>query len=217
MQMLRSLRPSYPQAHLTLHAGELAPGLVTPEGLRSHIRDSIEVAGATRIGHGVDVMYEDDAAGLLREMATRRVMVEICLTSNDGILGVRGPRHPLLSYLAAGVPVALATDDEGVSRSEMTMEYLRASQEQGLGYRQLKAMARNSLEFAFVDGDSLWRESQTWTPTAACASERPGAETPSARCAAFLAASEKARLQWSLERDFTAFEGRVLERADARP
>src|SRR5262249_34923829 len=42
MQMLKALRALYPAAHLSLHAGELAPGLVTPEGLTFHIRDSVE-------------------------------------------------------------------------------------------------------------------------------------------------------------------------------
>ena len=34
-------------------------------------------------------MYEENPHLLLATMARRNVMVEICLTSNDGILGVR--------------------------------------------------------------------------------------------------------------------------------
>jgi adenosine deaminase len=151
MQMLQFLWTQYPRAHLSLHAGELAPGLVPPDGLSFHIRDSVMVAQANRIGHGVDVMHETDADGLLKEMAKRKVMVEICLTSNDVILGISGREHPLSVYLKYGVPVALATDDEGVSRSEISREYLRAVEDQKLNYLQLKAMARNSLEYAFVE------------------------------------------------------------------
>lgn len=207
MQMLKFLRPFYPRAHLTLHAGELVQGLVPPDGLRFHIRDSVNVAGAERIGHGVDIMLEDGARSLLQQMAERRVMVEICLTSNDGILGIRGADHPLATYLKYGVPVALATDDEGVSRSEMTVEYLRAAQDQRLTYPQLKTMARTSLEFAFVAGASLWRERGRFDrPVAACTGERPGPGAPSTTCEQFLASSDKARLQWALERDFAAFE-----------
>ena len=72
-----------------------------------HIRESIEVGEAERIGHGVDVMHEAHPYELLSTMARRNIMVEICLTSNDGILGVRGREHPLAMYLKAGVPVAL--------------------------------------------------------------------------------------------------------------
>lgn len=151
MQMLQFLRTQYPRAHLSLHAGELAPGIVPPDGLSFHIRDSVKVAQANRIGHGVDVMHETDADGLLKEMVRRKVMVEICLTSNDVILGISGREHPLAIYLKYGVPVALATDDEGVSRSEISREYLRAVEDQKLDYLQLKAMARTSLEYAFIE------------------------------------------------------------------
>src|SRR5205085_3832918 len=154
MQMLQFLRPFYPRAHLSLHAGELAPGIVPPDGLSFHIRDSVMTAQANRIGHGVDVMHENDADALLREMIRRNVMVEICLTSNNTILGVSGTQHPLATYLKYGVPVALATDDEGVSRSEISREFLRAVEDQGLGYLQLKAMARISLQYAFISGAS---------------------------------------------------------------
>ena len=157
MQMLKFLRPLYPRAKVTLHAGELAPGLVTPDGLTFHIRESVMVARADRIGHGVDIMHETDAHELLKEMARRNVMVEICLSSNDLILGISGSNHPLATYIEYGVPVALATDDEGVARSEISMEFLRAAQDQGLGYVQLKTMARNSLQYAFVDANEKAR------------------------------------------------------------
>lgn len=204
MRMIAHLRRLYPRVRFTLHAGELAPGLVPPEGLRSHVREAVEVAGASRIGHGVDVMHEDDAHALLREMARRGVLVEIALTSNDVILGVRGADHPLSAYVAAGVPVALATDDEGVSRSEMTMEYLRAARDQGMGYLELKTMARNSLEHAFVEGESLWRAGGGFQPVTECAADAGGPE--GARCRARVERSPRARLQRELERAFAAFE-----------
>src|SRR5216684_4127368 len=123
MQMLNFLRPLYPQAHLSLHAGELAPGMVPPDGLTFHIRESVMTARADRIGHGVDIMHERDPYELLKDMARRNVMIEICLSSNDLILGVSGSQHPLATYLKYGVPVALATDDAGVSRSEISREF----------------------------------------------------------------------------------------------
>jgi hypothetical protein len=151
MKMLDYLHGIYPQVHISLHAGELAMGLVPPEGLALHIRQSIEQGHAERIGHGASVMNERDAIGLLREMARRKVLVEICLTSNDVILGVRGPQHPLPAYRRYGVPVALSTDDQGVSRSDMTHEYLRAAETYNLSYSDLKRLARQSLEYSFLN------------------------------------------------------------------
>src|SRR6185437_11751615 len=134
MSMIAYFRGAYPNVHITLHAGELAMGLVPPEGLSFHIRHSIEQGHAERIGHGVDVMNEHNAVDLLHEMAQRKILVEICLTSNDTILGIKGKDHPLPIYRKFGVPVALATDDEGVSRSDMTHEYLRAFETYNLSY-----------------------------------------------------------------------------------
>ncbi len=209
MRILDYLHKKYPHVHIALHAGELVEGLVPPEDLQFHVRDSVEVGHAERIGHGVDVMNETHPSELLREMASNKVMVEICLTSNDVILGVRGPQHPLREYIRAGVPVALATDDEGVARSDMTHEYLKGVQEQDLTYSQLKSMARTSLEHAFLGGASLWRDGNIGAAVQPCAGKRPSADKPSPACQKFLDGSEKARLQWKLEAEFSQFESRT--------
>lgn len=208
MRILGFLSARFPTVKLTLHAGELTLGLVPPEELRSHIRGAVEIAGARRIGHGVDIMYEDDPIGLLREMAARRILVEINLTSNDQILGVSGKAHPFETYRRFGVPVTLSTDDEGVSRIDLTHEYQRAAQTYDLSYDDLKTLARNSVEYAFLPGDSLWRATRPFTPVDACAALPLGAAAPAPDCAAFLAASERARQQWRLEAGLAAFESR---------
>jgi hypothetical protein len=207
MKMLDYLHEIYPKVHISLHAGELAMGLVPPEGLTFHIRDSVERGHAERIGHGVDLANEHDPVGLLREMAKRDVLVEICLTSNDVILGVKDDDHPLPLYVRYGVPVALATDDEGVSRTDLTHEYLRAVQTYGfLTYAQLKRMARLSLEHSFLPGASLWAQTKTFRMAGACAGSTPG--RPSAGCQKFLDGSERANVQWKLETELAEFEKR---------
>ena len=207
MRMLAYLRKVYPKIHLTLHAGEIAPGLVPYEGLCCHIRLAVEEAKAERIGHGVDVMYENNPHELLREMARNHVMVEISLTSNDVILGVSGKDHPFPLYRQFGVPVALATDDEGVSRIDLTHEYVRAIQTYGLTYADLKRMVRTGLEHSFLPGASLWRAPDDFTaPASACSKNSLGSDNPSAACTTFLKSSEKASQQWELERRFRAFE-----------
>ena len=155
--MLDFLHGHYPGVKITLHAGELVEGLVPPETLRFHIRESVRVGHALRIGHGAGVMYEDDPLTLLQELASKKVLVEIALTSNDLILGITGSRHPLRTYLKYGVPVALVTDDAGVARSTLTLEYRKAAEEQGVDYRTLKQMARSSIDFSFADAATKTR------------------------------------------------------------
>jgi adenosine deaminase len=210
MLMLDYLHSVYPRVHISLHAGELAPGLVPPDGLRFHIREAVELGHAERIGHGVDVMYEDHPHALLKELADRHVMIEINLTSNDGILGITASHHPLPDYRAAHVPVALSTDDEGVSRIDITHEYVRAALEFNLSYLDLKNMARTSIEHSFIPGPSLWLRQDAFTTTVPdCAAQPIGADTPNARCAAFLKTSPKAAQQWELERRDKTFESKL--------
>jgi len=148
-----------PEVGIALHAGELTLGLVPPRDLRFHIRQAIEIAGADRIGHGVDLMYEDDPDGLLALMAERDVMVEINLTSNAVILNVSGDRHPFPIYRANGIATALSTDDEGVSRIDLTHEYLRAVETYDLSYADVKQLSYNSLIYAFTGNrDTLLAE-----------------------------------------------------------
>jgi adenosine deaminase len=134
-------------------------------------------------------------------------MIEINLSSNEGILGIKGADHPFPLYRAAHVPVALSTDDEGVSRIDITHEYVRAALDYRLTYPDLKQLARTGMEHSFLPGPSLWAAPDVFTtPATACKSQPLGVEKPTLACKAFLDTSEKAAAQWELERRFRAFE-----------
>ncbi len=215
MRMLDYLRGIYTKAHIALHAGELVPQLVQtqPEELTYHIRDAVLVGHAERIGHGVAIRHEEDWPQLMRVMRERHVMVESPLTSNEQILEVSGREHPFPTYRAFGVPITLATDDEGISRIDLTHEYTRATTDYDLDYRDLKTLARTSLDHAFLDGDRLWRGPDDFTPAAPCARDRLGTPDPTRTCRAFLDGSPKAALQWQQEAAFADFEHRYSSTA----
>jgi adenosine deaminase len=207
MKMIAYLHSIYPKVHISLHAGELTMGIVPPEGLRFHIWQAVEIAGAERIGHGVDVMYEDNARQLLKELADKHIMVEINLSSNEGILGVKGDEHPFPVYRSAHVPVALSTDDEGVSRIDLTNEYVRAAIDYDLSYRDLKQLARTGIEHSFLPGSSLWAKPDDYGNVVDACRESPFAPT-SQECLNFLHNSQKAAAEMELEQRFTAFEAK---------
>ena len=169
MQMVGFLRDVYAKDHVTLHAGELTAAVAPPEDLRFHIRDAVLTAHADRIGHGVDIAGEDGANNLLSTMRQRHVLVEIAFTSNNQILGVSGDDHPFTLYRRTGVPVTLVTDDEGVSRTDLTAQYQQAASVYGLSYRDLKTMARAALQHGFLQGADLWRAPDDFRLGSACA------------------------------------------------
>jgi adenosine deaminase len=190
---------------ITLHAGELALPLVSPDVMRDHIHQAVHVAGAARVGHGIDIAYEDGARALLKHMAEQGILVEINLTSNAVILEVEGDEHPFELYRSRGVPLALSTDDEGVARIDLTHEYVRATQTYDLSYAYLKELSRNALAYSFLPGGSLFSDIPRGRRVKACARDRVE-RALSDSCSEFLRTSEKARLQWELERRFSQFE-----------
>lgn len=199
----------YPKVHLTMHAGELFPGVGKPEDMEnpSHIRDSIEIGGAERIGHGLDVLYERDPRGLLAMMARRHILVEDPIVIHEllgpGVVG--GDLLPI--YRAAGVPVSLATDDEGGIRSNLTQTFLRAVQGYHIDYYGLKKMVRDSLEHGFMGGADLWSATEGFDRMVpACAGQALASQPAGPACRAFLATSLRARLEWKEEVALAHFE-----------
>ena len=150
MQMFRFLKARYPKVKLALHAGELALGMVPPEGLTFHIRQAVEVAGANRIGHGIDMAYETDAIGTMKEMHDRDIAVEVNLSSNEFILGVKNQAHPVTLYRRFGVPFVLATDDPGVSRNNLSGEYVLFASRYKTDYAEVKKLSYDSLRYSFL-------------------------------------------------------------------
>jgi adenosine deaminase len=152
MRMIAAIGKAYPAIKRSLHAGELVLGQAIPEALRFHIRDAVNVAGAHRIGHGVDISYEIGAIETVRKMRDKKIAVEILLTSNELLLGVKGRDHPFPYYVEAGVPVVLAGDDPGMMRTTHTQEfYLAAMRYPQITYLDLKGFALNSIRYSFLD------------------------------------------------------------------
>jgi adenosine deaminase len=206
MRLLDFLWRQFNHPNITLHAGELNLFIAPLEDMTHHIRGSIEVGHARRIGHGTAVAWEDDVPGLLREMRDQGIAVEVCPSSSAAILGIEGDRHPFRLYRRAGVPLTLNTDDEGVSRSNMTMEYVRAVRSWNLTYADLKELARNSLEYSFLPGESLFERHDYHRPRRPFRRLREHGWSPTLEDAKLLAASDKATVQARLERAFVQFE-----------
>jgi adenosine deaminase/adenosine deaminase CECR1 len=150
MKMFRFLKTLYPDVKVALHAGELALGEVPPEGLKFHIDQALTVAGADRIGHGIDLAHEANAPAILRKMRQDDIPVEINLTSNAFISGVKGENHPVTLYRKYGVPYVISTDDAGVTRHTLSQEYVLFASRYKPDYAEMKKTSYNSIRYAFL-------------------------------------------------------------------
>jgi adenosine deaminase len=148
----KEFRPVYEKAaalglHRLMHAGEV--------GGPSKIRESIELLGVERIGHGIAAIHDPALMDLLAE---RRIPLEICPASNvkTGALARQLQRldaviahHPLPQLVRHGIPVVLSTDDPAMFHTTLAEEYENARQ-MGLTENELAHLARMSFEHAFL-------------------------------------------------------------------
>ena len=96
----------------TIHAGE-ADG-------RESIKSAISF-GTTRIGHGVNVVTEDD---LIKEVIDKDILLEVCPTSNIQTRVVDNYKsHPIRKLYDLGVPLSINTDNRTVSNTTLKREY----------------------------------------------------------------------------------------------
>ncbi|MEO8534195.1 MAG: adenosine deaminase [Flavobacterium sp.] len=159
MVMFKYCHSKFADVKYTLHAGELTLGLVQPEDLTWHINSAIYIAGANRIGHGVDIAYEANSYDLLRYMAKNNIPIEINLTSNEFILKVKENRHPFSLYKEFNVPIVISTDDAGILRTNMTEQYvLLAKRYPDVTYATIKKYVYNSINYSFIPDDSVKKQ-----------------------------------------------------------
>ncbi len=150
MKMFRFLKAQYPAVKVALHAGELALGMVPPEGLKFHIDEALSIGGAKRIGHGMDLAHESNALAIMKTMREQDIPVEVNLTSNEFILGIKGQSHPVTLLRKYGVPFVISSDDAGVSRNNLSNEYVLFASRYKASYAEVKKLSYNSLRYAFL-------------------------------------------------------------------
>ncbi len=152
MQLFAFFHKKYPAVKIAAHAGELTPDLANPVDLDFHITDALFIAGAGRIGHGVDIAYESASERVLYTMREQQRAVEINLSSNEFILGVEGDEHPISLYYYHDVPMVLSTDDAGILRTTLTDQYkLLCERYPFFTYQDIKQLAFNSIELSFIE------------------------------------------------------------------
>lgn len=114
-------------------------GFYTPA---SHVRSCVELLGASRIGHGTSAA---DSPPVLELLAERQVAVEICPTSYPPF-GVHSlSAVPVRTFLSAGVPVALSTDDPLLFGVGLAGQYAICRSELGLTDTELATLAADGI------------------------------------------------------------------------
>lgn len=102
--------------HITIHAGE-----TNSDTAAKNVKDSIEILGAERIGHGIQIFKDQSIIEIVRKKA---IPLEVSLTSNYLTRAVEDYKdHPIRKLMNAGVPITINTDDPGLFATSMVNEY----------------------------------------------------------------------------------------------
>ena len=133
--------------HRLIHAGEI--------GGPEIVRESVELLGAERIGHGIAVMRDERTMDFI---AAKNIPLEVCPTSNlrTGALARQVSRptagyeqHPLPSFFRRGLPVTLSSDDPAMFETTLSDEY-RHMHRMGLTAVELVGLAEASFQHSFL-------------------------------------------------------------------
>ena len=211
MAFFRYFHDRFPPVNIALHGGEITPCFVGTgnQALKSHLTGPIR-AGAKRLGHAVSFAFlaDEDKEVVAALMKRNNTLVEMLFTSNAQILGVTGEEHPFTDYFRKyGVPVALATDDEGVSYADYTTAWLYAILKYRLTFDEAVRLGRSSIQYSFLPGAPLWTDLGRATVARPCAGLEPGgAVAGGSACARFLQGSTKADAQWDYEGKLGRFD-----------
>lgn len=123
---------------VTVHVAEVSP---------ANLAAALKTPGLTRLGHATHAGYHPD---LLDMVAKSGVTVECALTCNL-VLGAAESyeTHPIRTFVGAGIPVALCTDDPVQMGTTIGREYAIAHT---LGFSRvdLLGFTRNAVRAAFI-------------------------------------------------------------------
>lgn len=122
-------------------------GFYTPA---AHVRECVELLGASRIGHGTSAAADPLVVDVL---AARGVALEICPTSYPPFGVHELSTIPLKIFLAAGVPVALSTDDPLLFGVGLTGQYEICRAALGLTDEELATLAAGSIQASAAPAD----------------------------------------------------------------
>lgn len=125
------------------HAGELAG----PES----VRGALDALGADRIGHGVRAIEDPD---LVKRLADEQVTCDVSVTSNL-VLGLYPSvrEHAIGTFVDAGVPVTINTDDPLLFGPGLLDEWVSVRDAFAWDDARMAAIARTSIEASGAPSD----------------------------------------------------------------
>ncbi len=134
----------------TIHSGE-APN----PNAGQWIKDSIEILGAERIGHGIQCINYPE---IIKMLVEKNIALEVCPYSNYLTQAFSTyENHPLKKLFDLKIPVTLNSDDPGMFASTLTDDYYLASQYQNFNLAEFSQCNSTAYRFSFISEEKKAR------------------------------------------------------------
>lgn len=128
---------------VTIHSGEIP----NPQSAQ-WVRDSIEILGAERIGHGIQIIQSPE---VIEYVVKHKIPLEVCPLSNwltNSFPSIAA--HPIQKLMDLGVIVTVNSDDPGVFASTLSDDYELLHRYHGFGIEDFKSLNRAAFEASFI-------------------------------------------------------------------
>ena len=126
--------------HITIHSGEDTDA--------EHVKKTLEILDAERIGHGVKSWGNEEVIEMLKE---HNAHLELSVTSNwltKSVLNIED--HPIKNLYEAGVSISINTDDAHLMGINLVQEYELIKNTFGFTKEDFMKINANALEHSFL-------------------------------------------------------------------
>jgi len=130
--------------HVTIHSGEAN----TPQAAQ-WVKDSIDILGAERIGHGIQIIKNKHVMDYVRD---RGLPLEVCPISNWLTQAFKTYEdHPIRSLINAGIKVTINSDDPGIFATQLSDDYEVLHRAHGFGLKDFAKANDIAADVSFLD------------------------------------------------------------------
>ena len=136
---------------VTIHAGE-----VNTAKSPFYVKDAVELLGAERIGHGIQIHKNPE---IINWIANKKVVLEVCPTSNVRTHATPSiQEHPIRKLMAANVALMVNTDDPSAFDLDLNDEYRTLVEHHGFTEKDFEFLNETAFKASFLKDKPLdWK------------------------------------------------------------
>lgn len=141
--------------HRTSHAGEVGPA--------QNVRNGIELLDCERVDHGYNIVDDPDLVAACVESQIPFTACPTTTTYTSSFRDLAAPDHAIRQMVDAGLNLTINSDDPPMFGIDLAMEYSTMHHTMGFSPADLKQLALNGVDAAWIDDDTKQQWRSAWS------------------------------------------------------